>query len=204
MPEWRIAGSYVSGCACQMICACPVGGHPTGPDGQCFGCAVFNITNGNFGEVDLSGVKYAFYNRFPKIAREGNWTIGVIVDESASGEQASAIDEIMQGKHGGPFGEWVAMVADYKPMERAKIDYSDTKISVTGHTDLAFEPFMGADGAPTTVKNAPGGAAHEFKIGQSTGSSTAFGIHFDFNYGEAAEFEYASEMGREEIHIRTR
>lgn len=204
MPEWKIAGSYVACCACQLVCPCPVGGHPTGPNGMCFGASVFDVTSGNFGELNLSGVRFALYNQFPSVAREGNWIIGVIVDDSASAEQTDAIDQIIQGKHGGPFGEWVAMVADYKGVEKAKIGYGDTKVSVAGHTDYDFQPFMGSDETPTTVKNAPGGFAHEFKIGRSSGKSTAFGINFDANYGEAAEFEFASAMGREEVHIRTR
>ncbi|MGH9194901.1 MAG: DUF1326 domain-containing protein, partial [Acidimicrobiia bacterium] len=114
MAEWRLAGTYTGSCACKLVCPCPVGGHPTGPNDMCYGVSVFDVTSGNLGDVDLSGVKWALYNQFPSVAREGNWTIGAIVDESASAEQSDAIDQIVQGKHGGPFGEWVALVADYK------------------------------------------------------------------------------------------
>lgn len=206
MPEWTISGSYVASCACQMICPCPVGEHPTGPKGQCLGGAVFNVKSGKYGDVDLAGVAFAFYNRFPTVAREGNWTIGLVVDDSANDKQVEAIDQIISGKQGGPFAEWVALVAEYKGVEKAKIVVDDKVLtaSVAGHSEFSIDAYKGADGAPTTVRNAPGGAALEFKIGKAAGHTSAIGDDYDVNYGEAADFEYSSQMGREEIHIRTR
>ena len=40
---WRIAGSYVATCSCNLICPCPVDGPPTSEDGQCRGFLVFTV-----------------------------------------------------------------------------------------------------------------------------------------------------------------
>jgi hypothetical protein len=44
---WRISGTYVASCSCNLICPCPADGPPTSPDGKCRGVAVFHIANGN-------------------------------------------------------------------------------------------------------------------------------------------------------------
>ena len=44
----------------------------------------------------------------------------------------------------------------------------------------------------TTTRNALFGLAAEFTLGKSSGSSGVLGETFDANYGEAAQFEWAS------------
>ena len=112
-------------------------------------------------------------------------------------EQAAAIDRIVQGKAGGPFGELSALYSEWLGTERAQVTLSAgdrPTASVAGRSELSFEPLLGADGGPTTMRNAAFGFAPEFKIGKGPGRSDAFGMKFDGNYGESAQFEFASEM----------
>jgi len=44
---WRMSGTYVASCNCQLICPCPTDGPPTGPNGECHGLGVFQIADGN-------------------------------------------------------------------------------------------------------------------------------------------------------------
>lgn len=202
MAEWTLSGTYVSACACEHICPCAVGEAPSGPKGQCLGAAVFHVASGNFGDVDLSGLDLAMYNLFPKVAREGGWTIGFVASETANDAQVDALGKIVSGKEGGPFADWLELVAANKGVERGKVVFSGDKASVAGKTEIEFEPYLGLDGAPTSIVNAPGGVNHEYKIGKSKGYSDAFGIKFDANYGEAAAYEFTNKMGHAEIKIR--
>ena len=95
---WRISGTYVASCSCNLICPCPADGPPTSPDGVCRGFGVFHVAEGNLDDTDLSGVNLGLVNLFPSNLTAGNWKLGIVVDESASDEQANALEQIISGK----------------------------------------------------------------------------------------------------------
>ncbi|HEX9349928.1 MAG TPA: DUF1326 domain-containing protein [Gaiellaceae bacterium] len=198
---YRIAGTYVAACNCAAICPCPVDGPPSGEGGECRGALAFGIKEGSLDDVDLGGVSFTLYNWFPSNLTAGNWKVGIVVDEGASDEQAQAVEQIVSGEVGGPFGEFKPLIGEYVGMERASVSVTENSFSVAGKTDITFEPYTGPDGSPTTVKNAMFGFAPEFKIGKGSGSSDAFGLPFDAGYGESTDFEFSSEMAGE-LHPR--
>ena len=195
---WRMAGTYVATCNCNLVCPCPVDGPPTSDDGQCRGVAVFHVAEGSLDDVDLSGVDLSLVNLFPSNLTSGNWKLGVVVDESASDEQAAAVERIISGQEGGPFGEFAALTDEWLGMERGSVGFSDgdRPSGSVGGTDYAFEPLAGPEGsgADTTVRNAAFGFAPEFRIGRSSGHFAVQGIEFDATYAETADYEFASEM----------
>ena len=197
---YRIAGTYIAGCSCAHLCPCPVDEQPTGPDGTCTGALVFGINDGRLGDTDLSGTAFALYNFFGSNLTAGNWKVGIVIDEKASDEQADAIQRIVGGDEGGPFGDFKGFIGEMLGVERGPVSASDDRASVGGKTDISFEPFKGADGSPTMTKNAMFGFAPEFQIGKASGSSNAFGLSFDARYGEKADFEFSSE--EQDVHIR--
>jgi hypothetical protein len=167
---------------------------------------VFHVANGNLDDIDLSGVSVALVNHFPSNLTAGGWKLGIVVDESASDEQANAIEQIISGKEGGPFADFAALTDDWLGMERGNVSFSNGDRptgSVTG-VDFTFEPLAGPEGSntQTTVKNAAFGFAEEFRVGRSSGHFNVQGIEFDAIYGETADYEFASEM--EEGAVRGR
>ena len=198
---YRIADTYITNCNCVGLCPCPVNQTPTAKKSQYTKAAAFSISEDNLDDTDLSGVIFTLYNFFPANLTAGNWKVGIVVDEGASDDQAQAIERIVSGEEGGPFGEFKPLIGEYAGMERATVNITDNSISVAGKTDITFEPYTGPDGSPTTVKGAMFGFAPEFTIGKSTGKSDAFGLAFDARYGESAEFEFSSEAVGE-IHPR--
>lgn len=197
MANYTILGTYVANCRCDNICPCPVGEPPHTSDGTCQGVAVFHIARGGFGDVDLSDVNFALYNHFPGRLTDGNWKVGIVVDQSASDGQVHALQRVLSGEEGGPFADLAALIGDFAGLERGSVSFSDggnPSASVSGSTDqFTFQPLAGADGNPTTVKNAMFGFSPEFKIGKATGHSDAFGISFDANYAETGDFHFSSE-----------
>ena len=191
---YRLSGTYVGHCDCQLICPCAMDGPPTGRDGQCRGLLVFGIEDGNLDDTDLSGVNVAMGYMAPSNISSGNLKLGIVVDEGASDEQADALGRIFKGDEGGMFGEFVPLVGEWLGVDRAPVSFSDgdEPSAKVGDADVTFEAFKGADGQPTTASNAPFGFAPTFAVGKSSGSSGALGQTFEANYGEAAEFEYAS------------
>ncbi len=196
--SWRIAGTYVASCSCNLICPCPTDGPPTGPDGQCRGVAVFHIAEGNLDGADLGGVNLGLVNLFPSNLTAGNWKLGIVVDEAASDEQASALEQIVSGRQGGTFADFAALTDEWLGMERAPVTFSDgdRPSASIGGSRWTFEPLEGppGSGAQTTVKNAAFGFAPEFRVGRAPGHMSALGIEFDAIYGETADYEFSSEM----------
>ena len=110
---WRISGTYVASCSCNLICPCPVDGPPTSPDGECRGVLVFHVADGKLDDTDLSGTTFALCNHFPSNLTAGNWKLGTVVDEGASDEQTGAIEKIVKGEEGGPFADFAALTDEW-------------------------------------------------------------------------------------------
>jgi hypothetical protein len=198
---YRIAGDYMAACNCRLICPCPVDGPPTGDGDECRGVLVFAIREGSLDGTDLAGVNLALWNHFPSNLTSGNWTVGIVVDEGASDEQAQAAERIISGQEGGPFAEFTPLIGEYKGMERGAVGLSGNTLSVANHGEATFEPFKGPDGSDTTVSNAMFGFAPTFKIGRAAGRIRS-DQEVDARYGESAKFEFTSEMGESDIHAR--
>lgn len=194
---WRMSGTYVASCSCQLLCPCPADGPPTGPDGQCHGLGVFQIREGNLDDTDLSGINMGLVNLFPSNLTSGNWKFGIVVSENASDDQLDAIRRIMSGQEGGIFADFAGLVGENLGVERGEVTFSDGDQptgSISG-SSFTFEPLPGPEGsgAQTTVKNAMFGFAPEFRVGRTSGSQSAMGIEFDARYGETADYEFSSE-----------
>jgi hypothetical protein len=192
---YRIAGNYVLACNCRQICPCACDVAPTAPDGMCHVALVFGIDNGNLDNLDLSGVNFALYFDIRNKLSAGGWKAGLVVDEGASEEQASAVERIVSGSEGGPFGNLSGLMGEYLGTERAPVTISNgeaPKGSVGGMTEIEFEGYTGPDGKPTLVKNAMFGFSPEYRIGLGKGSSSGFGLDFQAEHGEAASYEFAS------------
>ena len=197
---WRLAGRYISSCSCTNVCPCSTASAPPdNPDGTeiCWGVAVFDVREGNMDAVDLSGLQIGMFVNYSGLISNGDWRLGVSVDPSASDEQANAIEQIVSGKAGGPFGDMAGLVGSFT-MERSPVAFSEAGGTLGGHS-FTYEPLRGQDGSPTMMSNAVFGFAPAFEIGSSTGQLQAFGHSFEASYGEAADYEYSSESHE---HIR--
>jgi hypothetical protein len=202
---YTIKGTYAAVCNCKLLCPCPVDGTPTGDQDQCNGVAVFSVREGSLGDTDLSGVTFALFNHFPSNISSGNWKVGIAVDESASDEQAQAVERIISGQEGGPFGDFVPLIGEYTGMERGRVNMSEGDApsgSVAGIGDFNIELLRGPDGSPTTVTGAMFAFAPEYKVGKGSGKIEVFGASYDARYAETAEFEYSTEMPEGAVHPR--
>jgi hypothetical protein len=196
---YTISGTYVVNCHCRLVCPCPVDGKPTGPGDMCLGAGVFQIKQGNLDDTDLSGIAVGLLNEFPSNISAGNIRVGVVIDQNASDEQASAIERIFKGEEGGPLGDLSALYGEWLGTERGELSVSDgdRPTMTIGGTSVTFEPLEAPDGSHTTVKGAAFGFAPEFRIGRGTGHVSALGIEYDGEYAETADFEFSSEQAAE-------
>ena len=192
---YKISGTMVTGCECTgPLCPCNVDGIPNTPAGTCQGVIVLGVGEGNLDDLDLSGANAALIYTIPGQPSGGNWTIGLIVDDGASDEQAQGLERIFRGQEGGMWAEFSGLFGQFLGMERAAVSVSDggsPSGSVAGIGQIGLQPFQDMEGNPTRVKNALFGMGPEFTIGQASGSIDGFGISFDASYGDTHDFEWA-------------
>jgi hypothetical protein len=110
--DWHIVGEEVGSCSCDWACPCQFEGDPT--HGDCQVVAGIQISDGHFGDVDLSGVKFGELMSFPGPIYEGNGTLQVFNDKAASEEQRDAIEKLWTGDYGGAFFEIFSSVCPNK------------------------------------------------------------------------------------------
>ncbi|MET8544995.1 DUF1326 domain-containing protein [Kitasatospora sp. NPDC004799] len=195
---YSISGNYLQSCSCAVVCGCSVDAQPRDPKGgtECRGATVFHIAEGHLNDTDLAGVDFAFYNLFPSHLTAGDWKVGVVIDNGASDAQADALGRILSGAEGGTFGELAQFIGEFLGTERGEVSLTDgdaPSLEVAGHSRVTYEPLLGADGTPTTVRNAMFGLSAEYGIGRTSGTSEAFGLTFEPSYGEKADFVYSSD-----------
>jgi len=121
---WSIKGEYVEACSCAFLCPC-ITKNATTPATEdfCKFAMTYRIDSGRFGAVDLGGVSFAVIAQSKAIMSEGGWTLGVIVDDRASDEQANAIVEIASGRAGGPMAAMAPLIGDFRGVERHTIRF---------------------------------------------------------------------------------
>jgi hypothetical protein len=103
--SWRMRGDVMEACSCATTCPCNFGSDPTPlPCDVVFG---WRIQEGNYGNTRLDGLNVVLYARIPGNVFQGNWTVGVYVDQRASQQQAQALGDIFAGNAGG----WPAILS---------------------------------------------------------------------------------------------
>ncbi len=108
--KWQMRGNWIKNCNCDAGCPCDFNSRPT--HGSCDGMAGMEITDGRFGDVPLSGLRWAVTYRWPGPLHEGHGTLQPFVDEKATPEQREALLTIMSGQAGGTMFEIFASIVD--------------------------------------------------------------------------------------------
>lgn len=208
--QWRIVGDFVDFCKCRVPCPCTFAQPPT--EGDCEGIIAYRIREGNYGDVDLSGLNVVGVLRF-----EGNiWDAdtrmdaGLVVDERADERQREALQTVFGGQAGG----WPKVFADtmlgnllgleFAPIElEIDDDLSSWRLSVPGKAEGSAELLTGPTSRPgerLAVLNAPGsepgpgGGAVTYGVA-SIEKADAFGLGWERS-GRSSKhipFEWSSE-----------
>ena len=96
MKSWEIHGYELANCNCDTGCPCQFMSLPT--KGACEAVTGYIIEKGHYDDVDLSGLKAAHVFKWPGAVHEGNGTMQVIIEESATPEQRDALQRILTGE----------------------------------------------------------------------------------------------------------
>jgi hypothetical protein len=100
--RWHLTGQVIVTCNCDWGCPCNFNALPT--HGKCEGGWTWHVDKGSFNDTKLDGLNFSVYVNWPAAIHEGNGEALILIDESASAEQRTAIEKLVDGKMGGPWG----------------------------------------------------------------------------------------------------
>ena len=198
---WNIKGTYIETCSCDFFCPCNFSLANGADYDYCRVVLVFNVTEGNVEGTDVGGLAVGVVGDTPKVMTDGNWKLGVFVDEDASEEQAAKLIGVFSGQLGGPMAGLAPLVGENLGVERARFDIREEGLrhSVTIGDAVDFEiedvvPFGIETGEPARI----GGIFHpvgsDFTVSKPTRARVdAFGIEFEGKSGlSKSEFSWAA------------
>lgn len=195
--NWRLRGTAVIACNCDFGCPCNFNALPT--HGNCEGGWTWHVEDGRYGDVDLSGLTFAIYVKWPGAIHDGGGEAVILIDERTSDEQRAAIETLVGGGVGGPWGvlawTWPTAHGPYAVPFEVALEGLATRVRAGGIVDLELAPIAnpvtGAEVHPGAVlpegiivKRADFGASKVFRVSDGiamdhTGKYTAVGP-FDY------------------------
>src|SRR5581483_1278668 len=99
---WNVKGTYFESCSCETVCPCTVDLAHGATYDRCRVVLVFNLKEGHVEGTDVGGLVVAMVADTPKVMADGNWRVGVFIDDRASDEQAERLTGVFSGQLGGP------------------------------------------------------------------------------------------------------
>jgi hypothetical protein len=199
--SWTIKGSYVETCSCELMCPCNTSLDHGATYDYCRVTLVFSIKEGEIEGTDVSGLVVAAIADTPKVMTEGNWKLGVFVDERASDEQLEKLVGVFSGAKGGPMEGLAPLVGEMLGVERAPIEVVDDGVhhSVRVGDAIDFEiedivPFGVTTGQPVRFDGMFHPVGSNLTMAEAKRSSiNAFGISYEGKTGlSTAEFSWAA------------
>jgi hypothetical protein len=121
--SWSLEGDFYENCSCDAICPCTWSNlaHQATRDDYCRFALAFDIESGDIEGTDVSGTAFVMIADTPPNMAEGNWRVGVIVDDGASPEQVGKLGEVLSGALGGPPAALGPLLGEFLGIEQASI-----------------------------------------------------------------------------------
>ena len=199
--SWNLKGSYVETCSCELMCPCNLSFDHGATYDFCRVTFVFDIREGEVEGTDIGGLKVAVIADTPKVMTDGNWRLGVFLDERATEEQGEKLVQVFSGQLGGPMAALAPLFGEMLGVERARIavHHHGLRHSVrVGHAiDFEVEdivPFGVETGEPVRFAGMFHPAASDLTMAEAKRSRiNAFGIEYEGKTGlSTSEFSWAA------------
>jgi hypothetical protein len=143
-------GTYFESCSCDAVCPCTWSGLTTkATQDRCRALLAYHIAAGEIDGIDVSGLTVALFLDTPALMSEGNWRVGVFLDQAASDEQAAKLGEVIGGQAGGPPAMLAPLIGEMLGIERVPIEYREDgrlhQVRIGDVAELAVEDFVAGE-----------------------------------------------------------
>jgi hypothetical protein len=188
---WSLKGEYVETCSCELMCPCNLSLDHGATYDYCRVTLVFDIREGDIDGTDIAGRRVALIADSPKVMTDGNWKLGVFIDDEASDEQADKLGKVFSGQLGGPMAGLAPLVGEMLGVERAPIDvrHDGVQHAVRIGDVIDFEikdivPFGVEDGPPVRFDGMFHPVGTDLTMAEAQRSQIdAFGIQYEGKTG---------------------
>lgn len=199
--SWKLEGSYAETCSCDLICPCNASFDHGATYDFCRAVLVFAIREGEIEGTNVGGLKVAAIIDTPKVMTDGNWRLGMFIDDQATTEQADKLTAVFGGQLGGPMEAIVPLVGEMLGVERAPIEVVDDgvrhSVRIGDSVDFEIEdivPFGVETGEPVRLVGMFHPVSSELTVAEATRSRiNAFGIEYEGKTGlSTSAFSWAA------------
>jgi hypothetical protein len=199
--SWNLKGSYAETCSCELMCPCNLSFDHGATYDFCRVTLAFNIREGNVEGTDIGGLRVAAIADTPKVMTEGNWRLGLFIDERASEDQFDKLGKVFSGQLGGPMAALTPLVGEVLGVERATIDIDDDgllhRVRVGDAIDFEIQdivPFGVETGEPVRFNGMFHPVGSDLTMAEAKRSRiNAFGITYEGKTGlSKSEFSWAA------------
>ena len=196
---WKIEGEYFENCSCGVPCPCTVSLDLGATRDSCNAFLVFQVESGEIDGVDVSGLTVAAMIETPKVMSEGNWRLGVLIDDKASDEQTEKLGAVFGGQLGGPMEALAPLVSESLGLEKVPMEVAHEngthRITLGDGSEMEVQEIVSfgkEDGKPARLTGIFHPAGDDLKIAKATTSHvSAFGIDFAFEGGSGFANSFA-------------
>jgi hypothetical protein len=194
---YQLEGSLLEVCDCNTLCPCWIGEDPDG--GTCQSVVAYHLDQGLIRGVDVSGLTLVNVVHIPGNVLAGNWRQLMLLDDSATEEQAEAIVDAFGGKLGGPLADLAQLIGERVAVERAPMEHSIVdgagSLKVGDKVDCSMHPYRGPDGSITTLNNSifstvPGSPAYVAVADHQKVDIPEHGFHWEFEGRNAIQSDW--------------
>jgi hypothetical protein len=199
--SWSIEGPYFETCSCELMCPCNFSFDHGATYDYCRVTLVFDIREGEVEGTDVGGRTLAVVADTPKVMTEGNWRLGMFVDDGASDEQVQKLSAVFSGQVGGPMAGLAPLIGEVLGVERAPIEVVEEGLSHSVRIGEAIDfevedivPFGVETGQPVRFDGMFHPVASNLTMAEAKRSKIdAFGIQYEGKSGlSTSEFSWAA------------
>jgi hypothetical protein len=188
---WNLTGSYAETCSCELMCPCNLSFDHGATYDYCRATLAFKIRDGSIDGTAVAGRRVVVIADTPKVMTEGNWKVGVYIDQDASDEEFNKLVQVFSGQLGGPMAGLAPLIGEMLGAERAAIDMDDDGLrhAVRVGDTIEFEiedivPFGKEDGRPVKFDGMFHPVAADLTMAEAKRSRiNAFGISYEGRTG---------------------
>ena len=184
---WRLDGTYFESCSCDAVCPCTWSALTAKATlDRCRALLAYHIDSGDIDGVDVGGLSFALFLDTPPVMSDGNWRVGVYLDDDASDAQTEQLGAVLSGQRGGPPAMLGPLIGEILGVEKARITFSEDgrghHVRIGDAIDVGVEDFVAIEGqdpvrltnvfhpSNTTLTVAPARAARLSTFGTRLGS----------------------------------
>ena len=189
--SWNLSGNYVETCSCELMCPCNLSLDHGATYDYCRVTLVFDVSKGAVDGTDIAGCKVVLIADTPKVMTEGNWRVGVFIDEQATDAQFDKLVQVFSGQLGGPMAGLAPLIGEMLGVERAAIEVDDDglrhRVRVGSAIDFQIEdivPFGVETGEPVRFSGMFHPVGSDLTMAEAKQSRiNAFGIQYEGKTG---------------------